>query len=90
MGEEEAKRRRSMEVREQGAAADLIRSIVGEGREREGTGEDFSPSRENVVLFCVRFLERPFASGPIQELVAVGLIELGVQEKYNLNLYEII
>ena len=40
--------------------------------ERKRTGEDFFPSRENVVLFCVRFLERPFASGPIQELVAVG------------------
>lgn len=36
--EEVVRRRRSMEVKEQGAAADLISSIVGEGREREREG----------------------------------------------------
>jgi hypothetical protein len=63
-----------MEVREQGAAAaaaDLIRSIVGEERGQEKIfsfrENVFFWRRENVV--CVLFLQRPFASGPIQDPV---------------------
>ena len=42
--EEEVRRRRSMEVKEQGAAADLISSIVGKGKR-----EDRRIDRKSVV-----------------------------------------
>ena len=47
-----------MEVREQGAAADLIRSIVG-----ERGGEKIFPSGENVALFSCSVLA--FLSGKL-------------------------
>ena len=44
--EEVVKRRRSMEVKEQGAAADLISSIVAEERERGQRSEERRVGKE--------------------------------------------